>query len=243
MGSAWSQPPAPTVAIWQIDTKTLDAHTLAGLPDYLTPAEQARWFTIQHPKAQRNFLVGRAALRVLLSRATGQTVTDLELGMGRHGKPFLVNDPTLHFNLSHGGDWLAIALSWHQPVGIDLEPIRPRPRLPGLCRRCLTDRETQTVLSLPSQLASQQFLRYWTCKEAYVKGLGVGLTIPLTVVDLTLPERTIPAIPTPLLQTQGLAQGWAIYQWQPTPGYVAALAIAQKPDLTAPAITLQTLSF
>ncbi len=224
--------PDPSARVWQVADSVVMAVPLAAVdpkPTLLSPAEQTQANRIQHEQQRRTFLASRTLLRQWLSQVTGQPADSLTLSTGPHGKPFLVKDSGLQFNLSHGGDWLMLGLSDRQTVGIDIEPIRPRRQLPQLCRRYLNETESRTVLSLPQDQAPTQFLRYWTCKEAYVKGLGVGLTMPLNAVALTLSSNSQSPEPERVESTQGLEAGWQIYQWQPTSGYVAALAL-QDPD-------------
>lgn len=230
-----------TVDIYQINALAFPSDHLSNLLRYLPPAEHERYNHIRHPQAQRNFLLGRGILRSRLSQLVGHSPVELAIGTGPHGKPFLLTQPAIQFNLSHGGDWLVVALSTCHSLGVDLEPIQPRRNLSGLCRRYLSDRETHTVLALPSAQASAQFLRYWTCKEAYAKGLGIGLTQSLTQVDLTVDDQPVPPHPMPIAHAQGLVPGWQIYQWQPAAGYVAAIAIHQ-PIPQPPDIQLKTLN-
>ena len=219
----------PAAQVWPVAQDTvvmaLPSSVVVPNPLALSSAEQTHAARIRHGQTRHNFLAGRTLLRQWLSQVTGHPANGLTLGTGPHGKPFLVENPSLQFNLSHGGDWLALALRNGQPVGIDLEPIQPRRRLPQLCRRYLSPDEARTVLALPPDQAQAQFLRHWTCKEAYVKGLGVGLTIPLRTVEFPLSPGPQSTTPQPIDQAQGLAPGWRIYQWQPTPGYVMALAL------------------
>lgn len=218
----------PAARVWRVaDSVVMVTPLAAVVPNLqaLSPGEQAQANGIRHGRRRHSFLASRTLLRQWLSQVTGQPANCLTLATGPHGKPFLVDDPSLQFNLSHGGDGLAIVLRDRHPVGIDLEPIQPRQRLGQLCRRYLSQAEAQSVLALPADQAATQFLRHWTCKEAYVKGLGVGLTIPLNTVDLTLPVGPQPTEPDPIASAQGLEPGWQLYQWQPTPGYVAALAL------------------
>ncbi|MFH7242192.1 MAG: 4'-phosphopantetheinyl transferase family protein [Spirulina sp.] len=224
-------PPVPLDAaarVWSVNNAVVVVVPLGKVTpqsEWISSAEYVRAARIHHRRSRHQFLASRTLLRQWISQVTGQAANHLTLDTGPHGKPFLVEDPTLQFNLSHGGDWLMIVLSDRQAVGVDLEPIQPRRRLDQLCRRYLSEAESQSVLALPLDEATLQFLRYWTCKEAYVKGLGVGLTIPLNTVELTLPPNPQSTEPQCLESTQGLELGWRIYQWQPTPGYVAALAL------------------
>lgn len=219
--------PNPSARVWQVADSVVMMTPLAAVtadPQGLSPAEQTQANGIHHKQRRQTFLASRTLLRQWLSQVTGHPANRLTLDTGNHGKPFLVEDPSLQFNLSHGGDWLALVLRDRHAVGIDIEPLQPRRQLPQLCRRYLSEGESSTVLSLPPEQASVQFLRYWTCKEAYVKGLGVGLTIPLNTVSLILPDPQSTE-PQWIPSAQGLEPGWQIYQWQPTAGYVAALAL------------------
>lgn len=84
------------------------------------------------------------------------------------GKPRLTDREDIHFSISHSGHWAVCAVS-DRPVGVDVE----RPRCsPEVARRFFH----------PDELLSEDpvFLtRLWTAKEAFVKALGLGLTIPL----------------------------------------------------------------
>ncbi len=77
-----------------------------------------------------------------------------------HGKPYLCNS-TLHFNLAHGQNLLALAVG-DTPVGLDLEVRSPR-KTEKIAQR-LTPAEKNT-----------DFFKVWTAKEAYVKYLGETL--------------------------------------------------------------------
>lgn len=82
------------------------------------------------------------------------------LCFGEHGKPYLEGTP-LHFNLSHSGKLLAVAVS-DLEVGIDVQE-RTEKGYPFLRMR-LTPAERE-----------EDFFRLWTAKEAYVKLRGTTL--------------------------------------------------------------------
>lgn len=43
--------------------------------------------------------------------------------IGKYGKPFLLNSPHIHYNVSHTGDYVFCALA-DEPVRIDVELIK-----------------------------------------------------------------------------------------------------------------------
>ena len=87
------------------------------------------------------------------------------------GKPMLKDTP-LHFSLSHSGYFAICAVS-DTPVGVDIE----RPRNMDKIARLFPEARTRDDL-----------LRLWTAKEAYLKLLGRGLTVPLDSVSVQLGE-------------------------------------------------------
>lgn len=86
------------------------------------------------------------------------------------GKPFWEG---AHFNLSHSGPWVVLAVG-EAPVGVDVECFREDRNLEALARRCFTESEQAFVGS-----SQERFLRVWTAKEAQLKQDGTGLRIPL----------------------------------------------------------------
>lgn len=87
------------------------------------------------------------------------------------GKPYLKNG-RLHFNVSHSGKYLAIAVS-ESPVGIDIQETKNI--RDGMYRKIVQPKE-QALIGKDRQ---KDFLRLWTLKESFVKAEGKGLRIPM----------------------------------------------------------------
>ena len=87
------------------------------------------------------------------------------------GKPYF-DDNKLHFNVSHSGDYLAIAVS-EQPVGIDIQESKNIKE--GMYRKVVQPEETELI----GNHRQKDFLRLWTLKESFVKAEGKGLRIAL----------------------------------------------------------------
>jgi 4'-phosphopantetheinyl transferase len=123
------------------------------------------------------------------------------------------------------------AAEWVSAIGVDIEALRPLSLLPGLCHRCLTPAETETVLALPNPQADHRFLRYWTGKEACLKALGLGITDSLQSLELTLgyEELTTALVPVTVSAPTLPEHPGQLYQWQPEPGFLAAVAVQSAP--------------
>lgn len=87
------------------------------------------------------------------------------------GKPYF-KDASLHFNVSHSGEYLAIAVS-DSTVGIDIQ--EPKSIKDGMYRKVVQPEEAMLI----GEDRQNDFLRLWTLKESFVKAEGKGLRISL----------------------------------------------------------------
>lgn len=88
-----------------------------------------------------------------------------------HGKPFLSRHDNIHFNISHSGNEVAVAVC-DRPVGIDIE--RMRPWREPLARRICTPEEWERLQKARNK--EEALTKLWTQKEAAVKMKGEGLS-------------------------------------------------------------------
>lgn len=106
-----------------------------------------------------------------------------ELARGEQGKPHFPAFPQYRFNLSHSGTLALCALD-EQPVGVDIEVIRPRH--PRLARRICSERELEWLEGQEDRETA--LCKLWTRKEALAKYRGTGLTIPLREICVPLTD-------------------------------------------------------
>lgn len=192
----------------------------------LAPHEQARASRFTHQTVKTRYIVGRCTLRRIIANYLEMEAKDLVLTEGTQGKPYLA-DRALHeqlrFNLTHKHDRAALAVSGGYEVGLDLEELRQTIPYLKMAERFFYRRETEELLNLPDYEQLAAFYRCWTRKEAYLKGLGSGLTRPANSFRVSL----LPGQP-PILddfQNQVLSQNWSLYDVDVPEGYCAALAV------------------
>jgi 4'-phosphopantetheinyl transferase len=172
-------------------------------------------------------VVGRAALRLVLGGYCGIDPARVELGVeeGSAGKPVLVgpSPAELQFNLSHS-DWLAvIVVTSGIPIGVDVERTRDIGDAHQIAERFFAESEREALRRAPDAEASRLFLKIWTRKEAYVKGIGRGLQAPLNGFEVSLLEHG--GAELHLLDGRKRDRsGWVIYPFTPRDGFIAALA-------------------
>lgn len=144
------------------------------------------------------FIHARGWLRLLLSLYVAEPEPEkLRLSIAEGGKPFAVEHPSLHFNLSHSGDFAAIAISRHE-VGIDIEKLKPVPDWRVLAEGILHAETISEIAALRELRRSEMFLRHFTAREAFLKAVGTGFSgnpagsreISGTANDIALPAIT-----------------------------------------------------
>ena len=111
----------------------------------------------------------------------------LALKTDTNGKPYLLDHPDIHFNITHC-DRLAACAFHTGPIGIDAE-------LPGyfpdvLVSHALSKEEKDLLMSHSSNLPENRewFYRLWTLKEAYVKKYGIGVDTDLKDFSFTFSD-------------------------------------------------------
>ncbi|MCL2643089.1 MAG: 4'-phosphopantetheinyl transferase superfamily protein [Candidatus Bathyarchaeota archaeon] len=121
----------------------------------------------------RNSLLGDVLARVLLCRVTGFSNGELEFGVNSYGKPFLVNDSGVHFNISHVGSFV-VCVVCDVPVGVDVELVKPVDvRL--VERFFVSDEQRYVLSSQDDAVRNARFFEVWTKKESRIKWVGGGL--------------------------------------------------------------------
>lgn len=95
------------------------------------------------------------------------------VGKGPSGKPFIREREDFHYNLSHAGNWVAIAFGGSE-VGVDVEKLRPDTDIDAISR-CIFAPEERRCLLEEEKDRLQRFFEIWTGKESYLKYLGTGL--------------------------------------------------------------------
>ncbi|TVQ54575.1 MAG: 4'-phosphopantetheinyl transferase superfamily protein, partial [Spirulina sp. DLM2.Bin59] len=187
---------------------------------HLTPTEWERGQRYRQEGDRHRFYLARSSLRQLLHHYTGHSAHTI--ATTPRGKPFLPDHP-LQFNLSHTGDWVAIALTQNWPIGIDLETCRPMADVLTLAHRFFRPAEAAALAQQPHP--NQAFFTLWTRKEAFLKATGDGLQ-GLQTVELNSDR------PPQILAIDDPAQ--AQIPWWITdltlPGMAGALVVGGKPE-------------
>lgn len=182
------------IDVWVVDLDSMSDPE--AWPDRrpLSPNEWGRSRRFATRQLRSRWANGRGAARRILSEYVGCSPHALRWENGAAGKPWLDHAGAPEFNLSHSGPLLALAVSVHGEVGIDVELVEPISDLGRLAVEMFTAGELEQFHALPRDRRLVAFYRCWTMKEALLKFLGQGLRIPLKDVRLDLQMDEAPSL-------------------------------------------------
>lgn len=94
------------------------------------------------------------------------------------GKPFLLEHPEIHINLSHSGRYAACAVG-RRPVGVDIECWKKRRRQELVVKKFHAKEREVYFRTAEEVKRARLFHDLWVLKESFMKAEGSGLLIPL----------------------------------------------------------------
>ena len=129
----------------------------------------------------------------------------------------------IFFNVSHSGDYALIVIS-DSDVGIDIEQIRPDCPVEELAQRFYAASESAQLRRMTGALRLTNFYRLWTIKEAVLKCLGLGLSVPTRTVQIRLDKSAAPVV-TSADEKHGKIERYFVRELAAADGYAAAIAV------------------
>lgn len=172
-------------------------------------------------------------VKEILARTLQIPVQTLRFQTGAHGKPYICADSghTLQFNLSHSGAYMALAISAGSPVGIDIENTGRKVNFVKMAERFFHPEEVLYLNHLQNDKKKEAFFRLWTIKEAFLKGLGTGLTVNPASFRTTCSDAAVfKVIPSDPLLAETYAD-WELVRIPAPDGYLCTVACrATAPD-------------
>lgn len=198
---------------------------LPELWQLLAADERERANRFRFERDRNHYVAGRGVLRLLIGRYLSLSPSHISFAYGSHGKPELaasMGKPGFAFNLSNSQGIALIGFCWGQPIGVDVEPIRPMEDAEAVAERFFSTAENDVFRSVPHSQQAEAFFNCWTRKEAFIKAVGEGLSYPLHQFEVSLrPGET-----ARLLSVRGSraeAARWFLQSLNPAPGFVAAV--------------------
>ena len=126
-------------------------------------------------------LAGEIIIRNIVKRKYNINFEDMIFKKNINGKPYIDNLKDFQYNISHSGKWVVCAIS-DDLIGIDIEKIKETNF--KVAKRFFSKAEYEDLSNKVSGIKTEYFYDIWTLKEAYLKAIGTGLTVPLNSFTL-----------------------------------------------------------
>jgi 4'-phosphopantetheinyl transferase len=163
------------------------ARQQAALAQSLTADERDRAGRFKRAQDRQRYALSRAALRHVLAGYVDIDPAAITFREGPNGKPYIERGPA--FNLSHTASFFLIGVAEDGNLGVDIERVKRIENLDRLAKRCFSKAELAEYGAYVGPSRVRAFFRAWTRKEAFIKALGGGLSIPLDSFSVSLETR------------------------------------------------------
>tara|TARA_R110002110_G_scaffold415800_1_gene656291 strand:+ start:47776 stop:48507 length:732 start_codon:yes stop_codon:yes gene_type:complete len=130
-----------------------------------------------YEKDFQRYCVSHILLRLVLEKYLNADASSIKFKINKWHKPYLKNNP-LVFNLTHSNEVAIIAISRSGLLGVDVEYVKPT-YSKELISSFMNFAEQQYFKRLDSTEQIKYFYKCWTCKEAFIKAIGLGMSFPL----------------------------------------------------------------
>ncbi|MBX9393847.1 4'-phosphopantetheinyl transferase superfamily protein [Streptomyces sp. TRM72054] len=219
---AWERPPgtpgtAAEPGLWLVRAEAFRTVVARLADSVLDGAEKQRAAALRRAQDRDTYLAGHVGLRLLLGAYLGVPPADVPFrrlpcpSCGEpHGRPGVPGDP-VHFSLSHSGGLCLLAFA-PVPVGVDIEAV-PALEVAQEVGTSLHPQEAAELRAVRAVDRPAVFARVWARKEAYLKGLGVGLGRAMSL-DYLGTAGAVAKVP-----------GWRIEDVAVGDGHAAAVAV------------------
>ncbi|HVF62611.1 MAG TPA: 4'-phosphopantetheinyl transferase superfamily protein [Casimicrobiaceae bacterium] len=216
--------PTPDLSIWWCSLE--DALWPPDLPAWHSASEKARAARFSITALSTHYMRGRAALRLVLGGVLGCSPAHVDIRRGKRGRPFVPDQSSFDFNVSHTRNVALIAVTRRtgHRIGVDVEHEDRRVNHARLAQRVLTAAERRRIAGQPEDDLRRSFLRVWTAKEAMSKATGDGLRAPMRQLDVELsPTLRLLDGPPPYEPHQ-----WQLHGLEVPNRYLATLAVWER---------------
>jgi len=181
-----------------------------------------------HRKLDRNrFRVIHTAMRMILAQYLNVPPQEVSFSSAMGVKPELASQlrgAGIQFNLSHSSELALLAVAKGAMVGVDVEWINPEFPIDEIAERFFSAAEISVLNALTADERVNAFFSCWTRKEAYIKALGEGLSVPLDSFEVAFGSHRAAALVAVRDNPQELSR-WSMYELKVPKNYTAALVV------------------
>ncbi|MBD3225123.1 MAG: 4'-phosphopantetheinyl transferase superfamily protein [Caldithrix sp.] len=213
------------VHIWRMSLD-LNKPVLQKIHAFLNEQEKKRADRFRFEKDRQHFIAARGQMKFLLGEYLMCNPDDIHLHFTEYGKPYLEHRK-LYFNISHSHKLALLAIRKNYEVGIDIEWKHRNIEPLKIAGRFFSQVEQDELFSLNPKQQTDGFFKCWSSKEAFIKAVGLGLSMPLRSFDVVLnPEREANLLD--VRHSGYAADNWQLFNIDTHNEYASAIVV-QKP--------------
>lgn len=186
---------------------------------------------------RKRYVVTRWLVRSVLSQYTSIPPSKWNFSANRFGRPeiskFHKEASGLTFNLSHTHGLIALGVTWHRAVGIDIEKTLENRATLEVAKHVFSQSEINELSQTPSENLHDKFFQYWTLKEAYTKAIGKGVLTSLDGFTFSFPSpNSISLVIDSCLGDT--ADRWSFWQCRPTQEHILSVCAERVGSQSSP---------
>ena len=159
----------PEICLVKVNSP-IDENTFQYLLKFVQTEKQERILKQKIKQNADNMLMGEILAKTVIKKTFGIDIAKKKFAYTEYGKPYLLNYPHVHFNISHSGEYVACAVS-DKPVGVDIQKIGEYNC--DVAKRVCNEKELEQIEN--SLDKASEFTKLWTQKEAVLKMYGTGI--------------------------------------------------------------------
>jgi 4'-phosphopantetheinyl transferase len=218
-----------------------DERLHAAYRNMLNAAEREQEPRFHFARDRRRYLVTRALVRSVLSRYEPIPPEQWCFPTNAYGRPEILDAQAsgggLSFNISHTHSLIALGVTRHRALGIDVENFRAREAPLDVADHYFAPPEVAALNAVPRDEQQYRFFEYWTFKESYIKARGMGLSLPLDKFSFHYPDDAAVEL-TIDRQLGDDAARWEFWQFRPAAEYLLAIC-AERVEAESPRLTVR----
>ena len=166
--------------------KEMPDEDFSRLLDTLCCDRREKTSKLKNPSSARESLVAGLLFQEVVQKELKLSAGDIRILRNKNGKPSIEGYNDFFYNISHSGDMVVMAAG-DTELGIDIEGLRQRAADDKVAQRCFSERELKYYHGAKDK--TEAFFEIWTMKEAYLKFLGCGISVPLNEFGVDPIER------------------------------------------------------
>ena len=165
--------------LWYVRTADVARSSLLAKYEALLTAEElSQRSKFVFETNRHEYLATRALAQCVLARWTQRRPGEVAFRRTAHGRPVIHPPSSIRFNLTNTVHLVACLVGGGRELGVDAEPIARADGILAIADSVFLEGEREALGRLALAERRRRAVELWTCKEAYMKARGMGMSIP-----------------------------------------------------------------